>query len=243
MQAVLLALVALATTGAHAKCPSNIDAVTASVTQVFNGQRSPYDWTFSPTALSSLSPNGAASCGPSHIAQYSNGNCDANCNRQMSAPVSSTDKCEYAFTDGGDRVMNLKLSCDAGARALSIDPEVPVAQGMMGYTYDFTGKYAGVCEGGPDDGGNDDGDGSKSSGGCGGGCVFVIIFFVGAVLYVAGTVAFNYFKQGKRGKELAPHPEFWLLIPGLIKDGAMFSFQMITKPCRKDAGGSTYTQV
>ena len=66
--------------------------------------------------------------------------------------------------------------------------------------------------------------------------MFLIIFFVGGGLYVAGTVAFYYFKEGKRGAELIPHPEFWKDLPYLVKDGAVFLFQKI-KGCVSGGGG------
>ena len=84
---------------------------------------------------------------------------------------------------------------------------------------------------GPDD--------SSSTGGCTGGCVFVILFFVSLVLYAAGMVSWNFFRQGKRGVDLVPHKEFWLSVPGLIKDGVVFSFSRVRQLCGGGQGGSS----
>ena len=232
----------LAVIGADARCPSNIPPVYTEITQVFNGIRTKYDWVISPTKHANAADGKTSPCpSPAYVVQWDVDGCSSTSALVANAPLPGTDKCSYAFNDDDKfRTMNLEITCDKGSSKLTMDPSVNVVS-SGGLTYSFKGTYAGVCEGSSDDDG--DGGGDKKSGGCGGGCIFVILFFVGAVLYVAGTVAFNYFKLGKRGKELAPHPEFWLLIPGLIKDGAVFSFQMVTKPCRKDSGGSSYTQV
>ena len=66
--------------------------------------------------------------------------------------------------------------------------------------------------------------------------MFLIIFFVGGLLYVAGTVGFNFFR-GKRGLELAPHPEFWKMIPGLIVDGFKFTKDSALRLCNRGGGG------
>ena len=83
-------------------------------------------------------------------------------------------------------------------------------------------KSAGCCIDGtgpaPGPGGKGDDD---NGGGLTWGGVFLIIFFVPSGLYVIGMVAWNY-KQGKTGKELAPHPEFWGSLPSLAKDGIVF---------------------
>ena len=73
----------------------------------------------------------------------------------------------------------------------------------------------------------------------------MIIFFVGGAVYVAGTVAFYYVKEGKRGAELVPHKEFWKDLPFLCRDGAVFLFTKI-KGLVTGGGSSsqaTYQQV
>ncbi len=75
------------------------------------------------------------------------------------------------------------------------------------------------------------------------GAAFVIIVFVGAFLYVVLTVLYNRFRLGKSGKELAPHPEFWLSLPGLVKDGHIFVFRKLRGLCKKDSNAGGYSSV
>eukprot|EP00744_Colponema_vietnamica_P004341 GILI01006498.1.p1 GENE.GILI01006498.1~~GILI01006498.1.p1 ORF type:complete len:260 (+),score=62.48 GILI01006498.1:31-780(+) len=249
MKSLIFAFLA-ATCALAAQCPTNISPVTTTIIQSFNGATTSYEWTISPTSLVSQTPADSMACSSSgYISQYTpGGSCDAVCNQQVGTPTVQGDACVYTFTDGGVRTMSLTLTCAEGVNTMNLANTVPVTQPTTGtYSYAFTGTYGGVCGDAPTNGPTDgpNGGGGGGSPACGGGCAFTIIFFVGGGLYVIGTVAWNYFKAGKRGKELAPHPEFWLMIPGLIKDGAIFSFQMVTKPCRKDGGGggSSYTQV
>ena len=234
-------LAALAASIATASCPTSIPTFEVNIAQEFNGNSEDYKWIFGLTTPTDAAPDGYFQCGEmAYISQYDIAN--RFCASTLYAKVgesSAANMCTYSYS-GNSRKATVALTCDASASVPRMEGKVGVTQDGPDYVYAFKGAFSGVCGGGGDDG---DGGGDKKSGGCGGGCVFVILFFVGAFLYVAGTVAFNYFKLGKRGKELAPHPEFWLLIPGLIKDGAVFSFQMVTKPCRKDSGGSSYTQV
>jgi hypothetical protein len=67
----------------------------------------------------------------------------------------------------------------------------------------------------------------------GGGSVFLIIAFSAAVIYiVAGCV----YKRQKTGtttmKESCPNNEFWFALPGLVKDGCRYSFNMIRTGCK-----------
>ncbi|KEG15587.1 hypothetical protein DQ04_00031210 [Trypanosoma grayi] len=68
---------------------------------------------------------------------------------------------------------------------------------------------------------------AKSSGGCGSGCAFVVIFFVGLVVYILATVLWYYLRNGKRGVDLIPHREFWADFPYLLKDGALYAYSKI----------------
>ena len=63
----------------------------------------------------------------------------------------------------------------------------------------------------------------KDEGGLTWGGIFLMIVFIPFAIYLIAATAWNY-KGGKRGKELLPHPEFWGSIPGLVKDGIVFTF-------------------
>jgi hypothetical protein len=82
---------------------------------------------------------------------------------------------------------------------------------------------------------------------CSGGCAYVIVVFVGGFVYVVVTVLFYYFRQGKRGLELLPHPDFWKEFAYCVKDGVIFSVQkiraLICKSGPYAGDGSSYQQV
>ena len=73
------------------------------------------------------------------------------------------------------------------------------------------------------------------------GGVFVLVFFLVSGLYVIGFAAYNYKVKGLRGREMAPHPQFWGAIPGLVKDGCIFTFRTIRGLV--SGGSTTYSNV
>ena len=75
-----------------------------------------------------------------------------------------------------------------------------------------------------------------SGGGLTWGGVMIIILSVVLVVYVGGMVAFAYFRQNKRGKELIPNPDFWSSIPGLVKDGCKFSYEKARSVASRGGG-------
>ncbi|EKG03604.1 hypothetical protein TCSYLVIO_005350 [Trypanosoma cruzi] len=82
-----------------------------------------------------------------------------------------------------------------------------------------------------------------SAGGCGGGCAFVVIFFVSLAAYVIVTVLWYYLRQGKRGKDLFPHPEFWADFPYLLKDGMMYVYTKIRLCIGRGSSTTQYEQM
>jgi len=52
---------------------------------------------------------------------------------------------------------------------------------------------------------------------------FLILFFVGGALYAGGGFYYNTRTKGATGMEAIPNLEFWQMIPGLVKDGVVFS--------------------
>jgi len=66
--------------------------------------------------------------------------------------------------------------------------------------------------------------GSGNDTGTSGGTVFLIILMVLIPVYIAGGCIFMRKKRGTvTMKESCPHYEFWSAIPGLVKDGCIFS--------------------
>ncbi|KAH9578933.1 Autophagy-related protein 27 [Trypanosoma melophagium] len=84
---------------------------------------------------------------------------------------------------------------------------------------------------------------SSSSRGCGGGCAFIIIFFVGLTMYIIVTVLGYFFLQGKRGRDLLPHPAFWADFPLLLKDGAVYVYRKVTACFGGGRRAATYEHV
>jgi hypothetical protein len=111
--------------------------------------------------------------------------------------------------------------CDPNAATLASPSNAysVVVQGVY-VAATFNVRSAGCCVDGGSGGNGGNGNGGDEGGITWGG-VFLIIFFVPSGLYVIGMVAWNY-RQGKSGRELAPHPEFWGALPSLAKDGIVF---------------------
>jgi len=61
------------------------------------------------------------------------------------------------------------------------------------------------------------------------GSVILIIFFVLFAVYIITGVVFNKVKRQAAGKELVPNKDFWLMIPGLVKDGCAFVMGLICR--------------
>ncbi|XP_075264093.1 uncharacterized protein LOC142355980, partial [Convolutriloba macropyga] len=73
-----------------------------------------------------------------------------------------------------------------------------------------------------------------SSGGINGGGIFLIIYFVSIALYLIVGVCYKAFYKGARGTEMLPNTEFWLMVPGLIRDGCLYIYRTIaSKTCNK----------
>lgn len=62
--------------------------------------------------------------------------------------------------------------------------------------------------------------------GVSGGDVILIIFFCGVLLpYLVFGALFMKYRRGASGLDLIPNREFWMEVPGLIKDGFMFTIR------------------
>jgi len=69
----------------------------------------------------------------------------------------------------------------------------------------------------------------------------LIFLLIAVVLYLAGFIGFNYYK-GKRGFELAPHRDFWMSLPFLVKDGIIFAFSETKQLYLRCRGGQSPAQ-
>jgi len=99
--------------------------------------------------------------------------------------------------------------------------------------YGFTLNHRVGCPLGYGGGG---GSSSKKSG-LSGGTIFIIILICVTAVYFVGGIVFLKFVKKEEGKNIIPNVGFWSALPGLVKDGAVFSFRKIT--CKQ----SNYTTV
>jgi hypothetical protein len=219
-----------------------------------------------------VSPPGGACAqnGPGFVAEAGsdNGNCETTWNKVSSSnwdEASGTATIVYGQTTGSNHpgwTATVLLTCDpSGGANLSPKMSQVNVNGASSDTlnFDFSFKTGAVCGAAnptpqpagpnpntPSPPGPQGNPPPSEEPPCGGGCAFLIIFFVGGAVYVAGTVAFYYVREGKRGAELVPHKEFWKDLPFLVRDGAVFLFTKIKGLVTGGGGGSgqaTYQQV
>jgi len=120
---------------------------------------------------------------------------------------------------GGSRTTKAFIECQAGVSPAEITSVVePTA-----CTLEFYMKSAHACP-------------SKGTSGLSGGSILLIIFFVTLTVYFIGGVAFNKYKREATGLDLIPNVGFWMMIPGLVKDGVLFVKGKVT-------GGGSYQQL
>lgn len=80
----------------------------------------------------------------------------------------------------------------------------------------------GTSSGGPTTGGGDNGKPHK--GGLSGGSIFLIVFFVAAVVYLVAGFIVNWKVRGASpGTDAIPNVELWRQVPGLVVDGIIFT--------------------
>jgi hypothetical protein len=160
------------------------------------------------------------------------------------AVIFPTVKATYFDTNTGNVRMNytstsnqlswlasMNCKCDSTATSLQVPSGQYVANQLPSglITLDFDVVSAGCCVTPP----------SSGPSGITWGGVFLIIFFVPSGIYVIAMVAWNY-KNEKRGRDLAPHPEFWGSLPGLAKDGITFIWAKIRgQPWSPSEGGAS----
>lgn len=60
-----------------------------------------------------------------------------------------------------------------------------------------------------------------------GGAVFIIILFVGIIIYLLGGIFYNRYKRNQTGLAVLPHLSFWLLISGYFINGCKETWTFI----------------
>jgi len=69
------------------------------------------------------------------------------------------------------------------------------------------------------------------------GWILIAVFFGTLTIYFVGGILFLKYNRGQSGREMVPHVDFWTSLPGLIRDGAVFT---VNKIRRKD---TTYSKL
>jgi len=126
------------------------------------------------------------------------------------------------------RSMEIDFTCQPGAGAGS---PTFVTENQVTLKYYFTWSTQFACgSGGTTTGG--------PTGGLSGGSIFLIIFFVGIVVYFGAGIAYMRFKNHAEGINMIPNLEFWAALPSLVKDGVMFLVGKV-----RGRGASSYQTV
>jgi len=149
-------------------------------------------------------------------------------------PEPAANGVQYTFTNGDicwiagrqqvRTVINV-FRCKAGG---GTEDTVKVEEDQTTCTFTITLQTAVACPGGSaaKDGG----------GGISGGWIFIIILISIIPIYIGAGCLFNRTKRGLTGVEAAPNVEFWRGLPGLIKDGAKYSWNMTRSGCKNGTG-------
>jgi len=135
----------------------------------------------------------------------------------------------YANGNSG-RTMEITFICDPNAGTGN-----PIFVAEVNTNYKFNWITAAGCPTNVNFGGGGSGGGG---GGLSGGSILLIILLCVTVVYLVGGVLLNKFARHKEGMEMVPNVEFWISIPGLVKDGVLFIVHKI-----KGGGPSSYQQV
>ena len=61
------------------------------------------------------------------------------------------------------------------------------------------------------------------------GSISLILFFVFVALYLGAGITYNVKVRGRQGLDMIPQLEYWKELPGLVKDGCVFSWQQAQK--------------
>ncbi|KAL8609023.1 hypothetical protein ACOMHN_065249 [Nucella lapillus] len=115
---------------------------------------------------------------------------------------------------GSPRTLLINLQCDQNEMpgSLSIIGETPGLRHVM------TLKSHYCCYGG-------------GKAGLSVGSILVIVFFSLLLVYLVAGVMFMKFARKAEGREVVPNYSIWTAIPGLIKDGVLFTFRRACSLC------------
>ncbi|ESO96336.1 hypothetical protein LOTGIDRAFT_174858 [Lottia gigantea] len=121
------------------------------------------------------------------------------------------------FTDV-ERQTFVTLKCDPSATTPTISAEGEQGAAQYYFTLTTNCACAGTCASSSP---------SNEDEGISTGTILCILLLVGGFLYIALGMAFMRTRRQASGAEMIPNRNFWTAIPGLIKDGFMFTIGKI----------------
>ncbi|KAK7488284.1 hypothetical protein BaRGS_00020443 [Batillaria attramentaria] len=141
----------------------------------------------------------------------------------------------YDATTDTYRSSFVKLICDQGATS----PEFTAIGDTSYAEYHFELKTVCACPNGCGGGGPDVTFTVELSISIG--TILVIVFSVVFIMYLVGGVIWNRTRRGATGVEMVPNITLWRALPGLTKDGCLFTFSKVRGLC--SAGRHGYEEV
>jgi len=129
------------------------------------------------------------------------------------------------------RVSIITLTCAQGGPVFPATPPT-VDSTSTGCQYTFTMASSAAC---PSSGPTSPppGPGAPGSKSISGGTIFLIILLVSTFLYIVLGCFYMTKYKGTTGRESCPNYTFWSSLPGLVKEGCMFTYHKLRGLCRR----------
>jgi len=146
---------------------------------------------------------------------------------------------EYVSGDA-NRKMELDLTCDPNAGA---GKPVYSGEAQLHYNFQWASKYG--CPTNqplppsPGPGPSPDGPSPEGKKTLGADSIILILLFVAIFVYIVGGISFKKYRMGATGWDMIPNLGFWTALPGLVKDGIVYTYRSI----RERISGGGYSQV
>ena len=142
--------------------------------------------------------------------------------------------------DGMPRQLEVDFTC--GKTESPSDSAIVLKNTGCQYIFSFPTCHA--CKGGCSGGGGGGGGGGGSGGGGAGGSghffgTFLWIFVGVFCAYCIGGVAYNVYRNQKKGLEAIPNREFWGSLPGYTKDGVVHTAAFVKSKTSGASGPAT----
>jgi len=167
-------------------------------------------------------------------------------NQGIIATFTNGDWCQYSSSNKKVRTFILTLNCATTAsssfKMVADDPS------LQDCTFHTTYSLPQACPGYSPSGSSSSGgyipnqDNSGGSSGLSGGWIFIIVLAVTVPLYVVLGCTYNRKKQNKEGFDACPNAAFWRDLPGLAKDGCVFTFRKLRSLCDKSGSSTKFDQ-